>query len=108
MIELSVDEAARRLTELRDQLNEGDSTQTAKVVEDGQPVLAVIPWHLYEALVTTAQIPVDARALLAAPADVRHATLAAAAARAELLYGERSDLTDFEAFGPDDLHDDAE
>jgi len=103
MIELSVDEAARRLAELGDQLNEGDATQTAKVTDHGRPVLAVIPWHLYEALVTTAQIPADAATLLAAPAPVRDAALAAAAARAELLYREHSDLTDFEAFGPDDL-----
>ena len=41
------------------------------------------------------------------PSAQRDAILAAAAARAEDLYRHDPELTDFEAFGPDDVHGDS-
>lgn len=45
--------------------------------------------------------------LLALPSDQRDAILSAAAAHAEADYRNNPEVTDFEAFGKDDLHGDS-
>jgi len=50
MIQVSLGEAAHQLDQLRDQLADGDTIQATTLTENGKPVLAVIPWTLYEAL----------------------------------------------------------
>jgi hypothetical protein len=109
MIELPLEEASHHLDHLRDQLMQGDTVQTATLTEGGKPVLAVMPWDLYEALLEMARVPDnDPQALLSASPGTRRRILALAAARAEALYRSDPDLTDFEAFGEEDLYDDAE
>jgi hypothetical protein len=105
VVDLSIEEAARELGHLRDELTAGSAMQTARILDHGEPVLAVVPWELYEALLATTQMPPDPRALMQAPPEVRDRALAAAAALAEAHYREDSALTDFKAFGEDDLHD---
>ncbi len=105
MIQVPLGEAGHQLDQLRDQLTDGDMVQSATLTENGKPVLAVIPWTLYEALLETAQVPTDPRMLLAAPPHIRERALAIAAARAEQEYHTDPALTDFEAFGEDDLFD---
>ncbi len=105
MIQAPLDDVDHPLDQLREQLVDGDTSQTIVLTEKGKPVLAVIPWALYEALLEAAQIPTDPHALLAALPHVRDQALAIAAARAEQEYRTNSELTDFEAFGEGDLFD---
>jgi PHD/YefM family antitoxin component YafN of YafNO toxin-antitoxin module len=105
MIQAPLDEADHRLDQLRERLVNGDASQTVALTENGKPVLAVIPWSLYEALLDAAQVPTDPHALLVAPPHVRDQALAIAAARAEQEYRMNPELTDFEAFGDSDLFD---
>ncbi len=105
MIQLPLDEAAQHLQRLRDDLVQGAQDQTATLTEGGRPVLAVMPWTLYEALMELVQVPTDPLALLEAPVSTRRLALMVAAARAEHLYRTDPDLTDFETFGDDDLFD---
>ncbi len=105
MIQLTLDEAAQHLQRLRDDLVQGAQDQMATLTEGGQPVLAVMPWTLYEALVELVQVPTDPLVLLEAPVSTRRLALMVAAVRAEHLYCTDPDLTDFETFGDDDLFD---
>jgi len=105
MIQVPLGEAAHQFDQLRDQLADGETVQSATLTENGKPVLAVIPWTLYEALLETAQVPTDPHILLAASPHIRERALAIAAARAEQEYHTDPMLTDFEAFGEDDLLD---
>ena len=105
MIQVPLGEAAHQLDQLRGQLADGDTVQSATLTENGKPVLAVIPWTLYEALLEAAQVPTDPRMLLAASPHVREQALTIAAARAEQEYRADPTLTDFEAFGEGDLLD---
>jgi hypothetical protein len=102
MIELPLRSGLRQLTDLRDRLRDG---QTATLVEDGKPVLAVLSWELYEAMLELVEIPGDAQVLLSLPATTRRRLLEVAAARAEGLYQQDPDLAGFDAFGDDDLYD---
>jgi hypothetical protein len=109
MIELPLEEASHHLDHLRDQLTQSNTAQTATLTQDGKPVLAVMPWELYEALLEMARIPdTDPQTLLSAPPETRQRILAVAAARAEALYRSDPNLTDFEAFSAEDCYDDAE
>jgi hypothetical protein len=101
-IELPLRRGPGQLTDLRDRLRDG---QTATLIEDGKPVLAVLPWELYEALLELIQIPGDAQALMSIPPATRRRLLEVAAARAERLYRHDPDLSGFDAFGDDDLYD---
>lgn len=108
MIELPLAEASGQLDRLRDALTHDNAEQTATLTEDGKPVLAVMPWALYETLLDMARIPTDPVTLLAAPAEIRKRILSLAAARAEAVYRSDPALTDFEAFGENDLYDGTE
>jgi len=108
MISLSMAEAAARLQELHDQLMQNTQIEAATVTENGKPILAVLPWELYEALLSFAQLPIDPRLLLAAPPEVRDRIMSLAAERAAVLYESDPELTAFEAFGEEDFYDDTE
>jgi hypothetical protein len=103
MITVSLAEAGYRLNQLLEALTGGNTSETARLTEDGKPVLALLPWDLYETLVELAEIAQDPRALLAAPPHVRERILAATAARAETIYRSNPELTDFDAFGDGDI-----
>jgi hypothetical protein len=108
VIQLSLAEASHRLDYLRDQSTRGDTVEIATLTEDGKPVLAVMPWELYEAFLEMVHIPTNPHTLLQTPARTRQRVLAIVAARAENLYRTDPDLTDFEAFGENDLYDGTE
>ncbi len=105
MIQVSLEEAAQEFDHLRDQLSDSHKGQTATLTENGRPILALIPWTLYKALLEVAQVPTDPYVLLTASPRIREQALAIAAARAEQEYHTDPALTDFEAFGEDDLLD---
>jgi len=68
---MSISEARQELTSLPDQLEKDQ--QTIAVTRRGRPVLAVLPWELYESLVETLEILGDEklmRALQAALSEV--------------------------------------
>ncbi len=106
MLQLPLTDAAHELERLRHQLTDSSKIQAASLTENGKPVLAVLPWNLYETLLAMARLPADPEVLLAAPPDVRSYILAEAVAQAEEVYRTDPDLTDFEAFGEGDLYDD--
>lgn len=105
MMTVPLAEANGHLDELQEQLTSGHEPDTARLTENGRPVLALLPWELYESLLQLAEVAQDPGALLAAPPEVRERILAAAAGRAEALYRSDSELADFEAFGERDLID---
>jgi hypothetical protein len=102
MITLSIDDAARRLSHLRDQLIKGNQNEMATLTEEGRPVLAVMPWDRYASIVGMMH---DPRVLLVAPPEIRSYVLEVAAIHAESLYCD-PELVGFEAFGDDDLFTD--
>ena len=53
-------EARERLTQLPEQLVAEGGPQAASVTRHGKPILAVLPWELYESLVETLEILGDA------------------------------------------------
>ena len=57
MKDLPITEARHELTSLPDRLNETHETVT--VTRRGKPVLAILPWDEYEALVETLEIMAD-------------------------------------------------
>jgi antitoxin YefM len=58
MRQLSITEARQLLTTLPDELDPDDGAVT--VTRRGRPVLALMPWGLYEALVETLEVLGDA------------------------------------------------
>lgn len=55
--EISISEARNELTSLPEQLNEQNGT--VAVTRRGKPVLAVMPWELYESIMETIEIMGD-------------------------------------------------
>ncbi len=104
MITLPIDDAAQQMSQLVQQLTQGNGNQAASLTEEGRPILAVMPWDMYETWLRNASIPSDTRELLRAPLDLRHRAMSLAAERAEALYRE-PELLSFEAYGPDDFYD---
>lgn len=105
MLQLPLVDAAHELEHLRDQLTDSSKIQAASLTEDGKPVLAVLPWSLYETLLAMAHLPADPQVLLEAPPEVRSYIMAEAAAQAVEVYSTDPELTNFEAFGEGDLYD---
>lgn len=69
--ELSITEARERLTRLPDEL--AASHETLAITRHNQPVLAVLPWDLYEAILETLEVmsePETMAALRQSVADV--------------------------------------
>jgi prevent-host-death family protein len=57
MTHLSISQARSKLTRLADQL--GASRETVEVTNRGVPVLAILPWNLYESMMETMEILAD-------------------------------------------------
>lgn len=53
-------EARNRLTTLPEQLAQENELEAIEVTRRGKPVLAIMPWDLYEALIETLEILGDA------------------------------------------------
>ncbi len=56
MRKLSIAEAREQLTRLPEILSEDDETAAATITRHGKPVLAVLPWDVYESIVETLAI----------------------------------------------------
>jgi antitoxin YefM len=67
---LSIREARERLTRLPEELARGQPTAIS-ITRRGEPVLAVMPWDFYEALMETLEILGDDEALAALRQGVR-------------------------------------
>jgi prevent-host-death family protein len=61
--QMSISEARQELTSLPDQLEKDQ--QTVAVTRRGKPVLAVLPWELYESLVETLEVLSDEKLMQA-------------------------------------------
>jgi len=59
MRRLSMAEAREQLTRLPEILSEDDETAAAMITRHGKPVLAVLPWDVYESIVETLDILSD-------------------------------------------------
>jgi antitoxin YefM len=57
MTHLSISQARSKLTKLADDL--GESHETVEVTNRGKPVLAILPWDLYESMMETMEILAD-------------------------------------------------
>jgi prevent-host-death family protein len=58
-------EARKKLTALPDELKHDGEIDVVEVTRRGKPVLAVMPWDLYEAIVETLEVMGDERLLAA-------------------------------------------
>ena len=56
---LSIGQARERLTRLPEQLAEAGNLHAVMVTRHGKPVLAVLPWELYESIVETLEVLSD-------------------------------------------------
>ena len=56
---LSMVEARKRLTSLPEEFAQGAEIDAVAVTRRGKPVLAVMPWELYESIVETLEIMAD-------------------------------------------------
>jgi antitoxin YefM len=57
MTHLSISEARNKLTHMADTL--GARHETVEVTNRGKPVLAILPWDLYESMMETMEILAD-------------------------------------------------
>ena len=53
--------ARQALTRLPEELKQADTMTTLAVTRKGEPVLAILPWELYEGIVETLEILGDAQ-----------------------------------------------
>jgi prevent-host-death family protein len=77
MTELTITQARKALLDLPRRLAK-DSTKTVSITRRGRPVLAVMPWALYESLVETLEVlsdPDTTAALRASVEDIRKGRL---------------------------------
>ncbi len=56
-------EARKRLTKLPEEFGKGRNADAVAVTRRGKPVLALMPWDLYESLVETLEIMSDEKLL---------------------------------------------
>ena len=59
VIKVQMVEARARLTRLPEELKSKSDMQTVAVTRNGEPVLAIMPWELYEGLIETMEILAD-------------------------------------------------
>ena len=83
---MSVSDARQGLTKLPERFVENPDLTAVAVERHGKPVLAVLPWALYESLAETLEILVDDAAMLAFRQSIR-----------EVDRGEASPLEDVKA-----------
>jgi len=77
MTELTITQARKALLDLPRSLAK-DSKKTVSITRRGRPVLAVMPWDLYESLVETLEVlsdPDTTAALRASVEDIRRGRL---------------------------------
>jgi prevent-host-death family protein len=60
---LTITEAREQLTRLPDQFAQEEQPEPVTVTRHGEPVLAILPWDLYESLVETLEILSDPEAM---------------------------------------------
>jgi antitoxin YefM len=65
---LSISEARAKFLDLADSL--GESREVLQVTRRGKPVLAVLPWDVYESLLETLEVMVDPEAMAAIREDM--------------------------------------
>ena len=65
---LSISEARAKFLDLPDSL--GNSKEVLQVTRRGKPVLAVIPWEVYESLLETLEVMADPEAMAAIREDM--------------------------------------
>lgn len=53
---ISISEAGARLTDISDELARAKKPRAVKVTRGKKPVLAIMPWELYEGLIETLEI----------------------------------------------------
>ena len=68
---LSIAQAREQLTRLPEQFAREDDLRAVTVTRHGKPVLAVLPWELYEAIVETLDIMADREQIAALRQGVR-------------------------------------
>lgn len=68
---MSIIEARSKLTRLPELLHRDTETDAVEVTRRGKPVLAVMPWELYEALVETLEVLSDEKLMKALRKGVR-------------------------------------
>lgn len=73
--EVSITEARKQLTTLPDRLAKGRSEVV--ITRHGEPVLALLPWETYEAIVETLEIMADEQLM----AELRKSVMEAAAGK---------------------------
>ncbi len=64
-------EARNKLTMLADQLEREPETGAVTVTRRGKPVLAILPWELYEAIIETLEIMADEEQMQALKEGIR-------------------------------------
>ncbi len=66
---LSIVEARERLTQLPEEfeqvVRDGEGTPAVKVTRRNKPVLAILPWELYESMIETLEVLSDDEQMLA-------------------------------------------
>ena len=65
MTNLTMTEARERLTQLPDELAADPEHKAVAITRYGEPVLAVLPWGLYETLMETLEVLGDPEAMAA-------------------------------------------
>ena len=71
MKDLPITEARHELTSLPDKLS--GTHETVTITRRGKPVLAILPWEEYEALVETMEIMADERLMASLRQGIREA-----------------------------------
>ena len=64
-------EARRKLTSLPEEFDHDPEKQTVAVTRRGKPVLAVMPWELYESIIETLEIMGDPELMAALRQSIR-------------------------------------
>lgn len=65
VLSMNMTETRRKLTQLPEELREGSEAQAVEVTRHGKPVLAILPWDLYESIQETLAIMGDPELLAA-------------------------------------------
>ena len=64
-------EARRKLTSLPEEFDHDPEKQTVAVTRRGKPVLAVMPWELYESIIETLEVMGDPELMAALRQSIR-------------------------------------
>lgn len=64
-------EARRKLTSLPEEFDHDPEKQTVVITRRGKPVLAVMPWELYESIIETMEIMADPELMVALRESIR-------------------------------------